>query len=112
MKPGVHYVQLKKDLSNAMEMIKWAYDNDRKARHIARVGSKKAQELLTTENMYCYYAKAFDKYAKLQKQKVKLYPASEHEQTRDPDGGEGASKCKCHLKWQEEPRIREVHGEL
>jgi len=110
MKPGVHYVLLKKDLSDAMEKIKFVFENDRNARHIARAGSKKAQELLTTENMYCYYAKAFEKYAKLQKQKVKLYPASEHEQTRDPDGGE--SKCKCHLEYKDENPTREVHTEL
>ena len=110
MKPGVHYVLLKKDLSDAMEKIKFVFENDRNARHIARAGSKKAQELLTTENMYCYYAKAFEKYAKLQKQKVKLYPASEHEQTRDPDGGE--SKCKCHLQYKDENPPREVHTEL
>ena len=34
--------------------LNFLHENDRNPRHIARVGSKKTQELLTAENMYCY----------------------------------------------------------
>ena len=56
------FIPIKKDASDALEKIKWAQQNDDRAQGIAQSGSRKSRKLLTTENMYCYYAKAFDLY--------------------------------------------------
>lgn len=46
MKPWVHYIPLKEDLSNAEEMMCWITHNDEKARRIAERGKLFIHDLL------------------------------------------------------------------
>lgn len=59
---GKHYVEIAKDASDVIDKIQWAIDNDEQARTIAERGARQAEAILTSENMYCYYAKALEAY--------------------------------------------------
>ena len=59
---GEHYVEIAKDGSDVIDKIKWAIENDNEAKTIAERGARKTEAMLTPENMYCYYAKAFEAY--------------------------------------------------
>ena len=62
MKANVHFIPFEKDASDVLEKLEWAKRNDEQAKQIAKDGTKLAQDLLTPENMYCYYAMALYKY--------------------------------------------------
>jgi hypothetical protein len=60
--PNVHYIPVKKDLSDLQEKIIWARNNDEKAHEIALNANAVVNQWMTPEHMYCYYAKAFELY--------------------------------------------------
>ncbi|PFH32934.1 protein disulfide-isomerase domain-containing protein [Besnoitia besnoiti] len=67
LKPGVHYLPFKRDLSDLVEQLKWAEAHPEDAQAIADRARKYAQENLTPEKIFCYYFKAFETYAARQK---------------------------------------------
>jgi len=54
-----HYVPFESDLSDLVEKIQWAKENDAKAQIIARTGQKFAQENLMPQDVFCYHAVLF-----------------------------------------------------
>ena len=62
MKPDEHYIPVKKDLSDLIEKLEWAKENDEKARQIAENGSREAAKHLFAETVFCYYLEALDTY--------------------------------------------------
>lgn len=77
LKAWEHYVPLKRDLTDTVEKIKWAKENDDEARRIANSGRSKAQELLTPINVLCYHAAFFQEYASRQVGKVEVLSSME-----------------------------------
>merc|ERR1719209_2511947 len=73
MVPDEDYILLKKDVSDVLDKVKWAIDNDERARGIAENGARKAESILSTENMFCYYVKAFDLFSRKLTRPAKLY---------------------------------------
>jgi len=67
LKPWVHYVPLKEDLSDLVEKVEWCINNDDLAYQIAMEGRKFAQENLLPEHCLLYCYKALKKYAELQR---------------------------------------------
>ena len=63
MEPWVHYIPLEEDLSDLKDKINWARDNDEKVKEIVANGNALVAKWINPELMYCYYAKAFEKYA-------------------------------------------------
>ena len=63
MEPWVHFIPLEEDLSDLQEKINWARENDDKVREIVKNGNELVAKWINPELMYCYYAKAFEKYA-------------------------------------------------
>ena len=63
MEPWVHYIPLEEDLSDLKDKINWARDNDEKVKEIVANGNALVAQWINPELMYCYYAKAFEKYA-------------------------------------------------
>jgi len=59
VEPWKHYVPFKSDLSDLVEKIQWAKENDVKAQIIARTGQKFAQENLMPQDVFCYHAVLF-----------------------------------------------------
>lgn len=59
LEPWKHYVPFRSDLSDLVERIRWAKDNDAEAQTIARTGQKFAQENLMPQDVFCYHAVLF-----------------------------------------------------
>ncbi|KAL7881275.1 hypothetical protein AOLI_G00081230 [Acnodon oligacanthus] len=66
LEPWVHYIPFKADLSDLLEKIQWAKDHDEEARKIAQAGQQFARTHLMGDQIFCYYFKLFQEYAKLQ----------------------------------------------
>ena len=74
LKPYVHYIPIKHDLSNLIEQINWALSNDSKAKQIAKNGQDFAKKYLKPEdfierieiilNMYADYQNKADELIK------------------------------------------------
>jgi hypothetical protein len=71
LKPYKHYIPIKRDLSDLLEKLQWAKENDNEAQMIAKNGMSFAKENLMYEHLYLYYYKVLLKYASLQKFKPK-----------------------------------------
>lgn len=55
LKPMHHYVPINRDLSNLVEKVQWAKQNDDFAREIARQANQFANEHLTPDKVLCYH---------------------------------------------------------
>ncbi|XP_054285028.1 protein O-glucosyltransferase 2-like isoform X2 [Macrosteles quadrilineatus] len=53
--PWEHYVPVKRDLSDLVERVQWALDNDEEAHKIAVNGQKYARENLLPDHIFCYH---------------------------------------------------------
>lgn len=60
VKPGEHYVPVKRDLSNLVAKIKWASRHDKEARRISKNGAAFARENLMPAHIFCYHAVLLD----------------------------------------------------
>ncbi|XP_061230600.1 protein O-glucosyltransferase 3 isoform X1 [Neopsephotus bourkii] len=94
LKPWKHYVPIKRNLEDLLEKIKWAKENDEKARGIAKEGQLMARELLQPHRLYCYYYKVLEKYAKRQASKPEIRDGME----LVPQPDDRDSVCSCHRK--------------
>lgn len=57
MKPWVHYVPARVDLSDLDAKVTWAEENDDRAREIAYRGTEQAEKRLRLEDRECYWAR-------------------------------------------------------
>ncbi|XP_026168062.1 protein O-glucosyltransferase 3 [Mastacembelus armatus] len=104
LKAGTHYVPVKKNLSDLLEKIKWAKENDAKAQEIARAGQVFARKLLQPSRLYCYYYKVLHMYSERQTgQPTRL---SDMELVPQPD--DHTAMCTCrHSSHKEETNQKE-----
>ena len=72
LKPWVHYVPVKEDLSDLVDQIKWAQNNDEKAKQIALNAREFAINNLLPDQIICYYATFLHKWSKLLTNKVEI----------------------------------------
>lgn len=94
LKPYVHFIPFKRDLSDLIEKIEWARGNDDKVQEIARSGRKYVQENLMPEAIYCYHAALFEEWSKRLKSKVNIREGMEHIPT--PENEKRFGDCRCH----------------
>lgn len=59
LEPWVHYVPVKRDLSDLVERIKWAKDHDEDALKIAKNAREFANDNLLPQHIICYHAVLF-----------------------------------------------------
>lgn len=64
LKPGYHYISIKRDLSDLLEKINWALMNDEEARRIAKNGQDFVAENVLPKNIFCYYAMLLNEFSK------------------------------------------------
>ncbi|KAK9510136.1 hypothetical protein O3M35_004983 [Rhynocoris fuscipes] len=62
--PWVHYIPVKRDLSNLVQLIKWAKRNDDKIREISKAGHAYAENNLLPQHVFCYHATLFNEWSK------------------------------------------------
>uniref|UniRef100_A0A8C5MAT5 Protein O-glucosyltransferase 3 n=1 Tax=Leptobrachium leishanense TaxID=445787 RepID=A0A8C5MAT5_9ANUR len=94
LKPGKHYVALKRNLGDLIEKIRWVKEHDEEARKIAKEGQAITRELLQPHRLYCYYYKVFEKYAKRQISPPMIREGMEP--VSQPD--DNTASCNCHRK--------------
>lgn len=70
VKPWVHYVPVKKDLSDLIEKIEWIKNNDAEAKKIADQSTEFVQNNLMMEHVDIYIVALLTEYAKLQQFKL------------------------------------------
>ncbi|XP_025784707.1 KDEL motif-containing protein 2 [Puma concolor] len=92
LKPWKHYVPIKRNLSDLLEKIKWAKENDEEAKKIAKEGQLSARDLLQPHRLYCYYYRVFREYAERQSSKPEIRDGMELVAQPDDD----TSVCQCH----------------
>ncbi|XP_034542195.1 protein O-glucosyltransferase 3 [Notolabrus celidotus] len=66
LKAGTHYVPVKRNLSDLVEKIHWAKENDAESGEIAKAGQTAARELLQPSRLYCYYYRVLLTYSERQ----------------------------------------------
>lgn len=94
LEPLVHYIPFKRDLSDLVEKIEWAIENDDTVRSIGSNGRKYAQENLMPKNVYCYHAALFKEWNKRLVSDVKVRADMEH--VPIPQNEKRFGDCKCH----------------
>ena len=63
--PGIHYINVKPDLSDLVEKIEWAAQNDAEAKIIAANGRELAQKQFSAKSMQVYNSLLFMEYQRL-----------------------------------------------
>lgn len=101
LEAGEHYVPVKRNLSDLLEKIQWAKQNDGEAREIARVGQAAARELLQPSRLYCYYYKVLLTYS----QRQRGQPTRQAHMEPVPQPDDNSAVCSCE-------RSRTVRDEL
>ncbi|KAF3689203.1 KDEL motif-containing protein 2 Precursor [Channa argus] len=94
LKAATHYVPVKRNLSDLLEKIKWAKENDAEAQDIARVGQAAARELLQPSRLYCYYYQVLHMYSKRQTGK----PTRHADMELVPQPDDHTALCMCERK--------------
>ncbi|KAK8382921.1 hypothetical protein O3P69_011463 [Scylla paramamosain] len=94
LKPNVHYIPFKRDLSDLVEKIEWARANDDQVKIIAENGRKYAQENLMPRDVYCYHAALFKEWSKRLTSEVRVRPGMEHVPIEEHEKRFGS--CRCH----------------
>ncbi|XP_070329731.1 protein O-glucosyltransferase 3 isoform X3 [Odocoileus virginianus] len=94
LKPWKHYIPIKRNLSDLLEKVEWAKENDEEAEKIAKEGQVTARDLLQPHRLYCYYYRVLQKYAERQLSKPEIRDGME----LVPQPDDSASLCQCHRK--------------
>ncbi|KAM4618607.1 protein O-glucosyltransferase 3 [Polymixia lowei] len=100
LKPGTHYVPVKRNLSDLIDKIKWAKQNDAEAQKMAKAGQALARELLQPNRLYCYYYKVLQMYRARQSGRPTRHPDME----LVPQPADQTAVCGCEReKEKDEP---------
>ncbi|KAI1903134.1 hypothetical protein AGOR_G00024080 [Albula goreensis] len=98
LKPGKHYIPVRRSLSDLLDKIKWAKENDAEAQAIARAGQALTRELLQPNRLYCYYYTVLQMYAERQTSRPTVHQGMEHV----PQPSDNSALCSCERKTQED----------
>ncbi|XP_068459315.1 protein O-glucosyltransferase 3 [Clinocottus analis] len=104
LKAGTHYVSVQRNLSDLLDKIKWAKENDAEAQEIAKAGQAAVRELLQPSRLYCYYYTVMRMYSERQTGRPTLL--ADMELVPQPDDHSAACRCgrKIH---EEEPNMKD-----
>ncbi|XP_029952101.1 protein O-glucosyltransferase 3 [Salarias fasciatus] len=96
LEPWTHFVPVKRDLSDLLDKIRWAKDNDGRAEEVSRAGRAAARDLLQPTRLYCYYLAVLQAYAQRQQGRPSARDMDEVPQPRDH-----TAQCLCEHGGQE-----------
>ncbi|XP_020295225.1 KDEL motif-containing protein 1-like isoform X2 [Pseudomyrmex gracilis] len=88
--PGLHYVPVKRDLSDLVDKINWARNHDEDALKIARLARQFSRDNLLPSDILCYYTVLFHEWSKRLKSKVEIL--DDMEEVPQP-----SHSCPCHF---------------
>lgn len=104
LKAGTHYIPVKRNLSDLLEKIRWAKENDAEAQEITRAGQAAARELLQPSRLYCYYYKVLHMYSERQTGQ----PTQHADMELVPQLDDHTAACKCERKsYKEETDVKD-----
>ncbi|TRY61729.1 hypothetical protein TCAL_11141 [Tigriopus californicus] len=93
LKPWIHYVPIRADLSDLVDKIHWAKNHDEEAHNIAVNGRRFAQEHLLPQHVLCYHGSLFQEVARRLVQRPQVLEGMEkvdNERNKQPRGA-----CHC-----------------
>ena len=93
LQPWTHYVPVKQDLSDLLEKIKWARNNDDKAGEISKNAQNYAINNLLPDHVLCYYAHFLQQWSHLLTSDVTV--DDDMEKVNIDDGDKRFRSCKC-----------------
>uniref|UniRef100_A0A6P7F504 Protein O-glucosyltransferase 2-like n=1 Tax=Diabrotica virgifera virgifera TaxID=50390 RepID=A0A6P7F504_DIAVI len=89
LEPNVHYIPLKEDISDLVDKLKWAIDNDEKAKEIAQNGQAFANDNLLPKNIFCYHFHLFNEFSKIITSKIDIL------EDMEPVEQKKVEECDC-----------------
>lgn len=96
LKPGVHYVEVRADLSDLVDKLLWARENDNQARAIAEAGRAAAQELLMPQHVMCHHAIILQTWSQFSLSTPES-PRADMQLAEDEAYQHRVGQCQCHL---------------
>lgn len=96
LKPFVHYVPVHADLSDLTEKIRWAQENDEKAKKIAKNAQIFANEQISPVDVYCYHAHAMNEFSKIISNPIRVLEGMEQVNQ------EKLQTCTCSIYQKDE----------
>lgn len=90
LKPWVHYVPFKQDLSDLVEQIQWAMKHEDEALKIIQNAREYANEHLLPRDIFCYHAVLFNEWSKRIVSPVKIRRNMDYVPQQD-----SKHSCKC-----------------
>ncbi|KAF7649885.1 hypothetical protein LDENG_00134430, partial [Lucifuga dentata] len=99
LKAGTHYIPVRRNLSDLIQKIKWAKENDDEAQKIAKAGQAMARELLQPSRLYCYYYKVLQMYSERQLGQPMRH--ADMELVPQPDNNSAVCTCERECKKEE-----------
>jgi hypothetical protein len=91
--PWVHYIPIKNDLSDLLDLIRWAQANDDSVREISANAAEFAKEYLSTDSWRIYLRTVFDIYAGLMRYQPSRRPNTKRFRGSFVCPNQGNSKC-------------------
>ncbi|XP_048850588.1 protein O-glucosyltransferase 3 isoform X1 [Brienomyrus brachyistius] len=91
LRPGTHYLPVLRNLSDLIEKIRWAKENDFEAQVIAKNGQILSRELLQPNRLYCYYYSVLQMYAQRQHGRPTVHP----DMDPVPQPSDHGAHCEC-----------------
>ncbi|KAL7854305.1 hypothetical protein AOLI_G00211490 [Acnodon oligacanthus] len=107
LRPGQHYVPVDRTLSDLIQKITWAKDNDAEAEAIAKAGQAVARDVLQPHRLYCYYYTVLKTYAARQRGQPSVHPDME----LVPQPSDHSAVCDCERRTEPE-EFRQKREEL
>ena len=95
--PWTHFIPVKEDLSDLLEMVKWARDNDDKCLEISRNAREFVIKNLLPDKVFCYYATFISHWTDLLTSEVEVGEGMEELDT-DLTTDKRFGSCQCHNK--------------
>ena len=104
LQPGKHYIPFRADLSDLLDKIRWAQENDEEARQIAENARSFSEENLMPREILCYHALLFREWNK--RLKVRPFLITK-EMTEVKQEWKMHKQHNCHCKKSKENQKRE-----
>ena len=98
----MHYVPIARDLSDLIEKIFWAKENDEEARAIAAKGAEYARQRLMPANVLCYHAEMLKQWGEKSKENDFRIEDFEGMEVYEDDDPAPSHMCHCPSLAKEE----------
>lgn len=90
VKPWIHYVPFKQDLSDLVDQIQWAIQHEDEAQKIVQRARQYAKNNLLPQHIFCYHAVLFNEWSKRTVSPVRVRKNMEHVPQQD-----NKHSCTC-----------------